>query len=152
MGRAGNRNIAVTSKPPNSAAVKTRTLSIGGRRELRRRLAKAPFALRVILKCRRQILRGKLRPQRVAKIKFRIGEVPQQEIADALLAARADQQIRIRHAREPEPVRDRRLVDGGGGEVACRSFCCQRAASLRNVPAATVGNRYRQGKSRVVLR
>jgi hypothetical protein len=37
-----------------------------------------------------------IRPQLLGEIELRIGQIPQQEIADALLTPGADEQIRIR--------------------------------------------------------
>src|ERR1700690_2890681 len=109
--RAGNRKIAARRKPLSIAAVNTRTLSIGRRRELRRRLAEAPLALRVVLESGGQIFGCELGPERVAEIQFGVREIPQQEIADALLAPGADQQVRIRRPGQGKPVRDPRLVN-----------------------------------------
>ena len=44
------------------------------------------------------MLFAEIRPKAVAEVELGISDVPQQEIADALLVAGAYQQIRVRHA------------------------------------------------------
>src|SRR4029450_6332554 len=45
-----------------------------------------------------QMVLAEIRPQRVDEHQLGIGTLPEQEIADALLAAGADQQVRVGHA------------------------------------------------------
>ena len=71
----------------------------------------ASFALCIKFECAVKLLLVEIRPQRVAKPQLGIGQVPQQEIADALLAAGANQQVRIRNTRQRQLPRDRRIVD-----------------------------------------
>src|SRR5262249_21100891 len=65
-----------------------------------------------------QVLLAEIRPQRVDEPQLGVGTLPQQEIADALLAAGADQQIRIGHARRQQLLLEARFVDAIGGELA----------------------------------
>ena len=88
----------------------------------------------------RRVERGRVevRPQQVGEIELGVGELPEQEIADALLAAGADEEIglgRVRHRKvrlerfgHERPARRERL--GMRGEIAARG--------LRDVPAAAV--------------
>ena len=46
-------------------------------------------------------------PQRLGEVELAIGELPQQEVADALLAAGADEQIRLRGVIDREVGRQR---------------------------------------------
>ena len=89
------------------------------------------------------------RPQHVGEIELRVGELPQQEIADALLAAGADEQIRLgrvasaRYGRVGFAERDLGRPDAGGRRGA--------AGGLRDVPAAAVVGGNRQRATRVLL-
>src|SRR4029077_20590772 len=56
-------------------------------------LAPAEFGYRLF-----QVLLAEIRPQRVDGHQLGVGRRPQQEIADALLAAGADQQVGVGHA------------------------------------------------------
>ena len=49
-----------------------------------------------------QMLLAEIRPQRVDEHQLGVGALPEQEIADALLAAGADQQVRVGHARRQQ--------------------------------------------------
>src|SRR5512139_2028854 len=49
-----------------------------------------------------QCSRVEFGPQRVGEIQFGVGELPQQEIADALLAAGADEQVGFGHVGDAE--------------------------------------------------
>src|SRR3974390_128616 len=80
-------------------------------RELLRNPAESALALGEELECGVQMRRRELRPQRIGKIQFRIGKIPQQEIADPAFAAGADQEIGIGNAGRGETAADLRLVD-----------------------------------------
>src|SRR5947207_8744467 len=57
-------------------------------------------------------------PQCVDENKLRVGALPQQEIADALLAARADQQIRVGHTSRQKLALKTRLINALGRKLA----------------------------------
>jgi hypothetical protein len=59
-----------------------------------------------------------IRPERVAEVQLGVRKIPQQEVADALLAAGADQQIGIRQAGESQLVAYVCLVDVFGTQLA----------------------------------
>src|SRR5215475_8130085 len=63
-----------------------------------------------------QMLLAEVRPQRVDEHQLGIGALPQQEIADPLLAADADQEVRVGHARRGQTGFEQRLVDVAGIE------------------------------------
>src|SRR5690606_12170763 len=90
------------------SAVRTRVLSIDlvcrqcrcvGFAQLFAGAAKAALALAEGLDG--DIQRGgvELGPQQVGEIKLRVGQLPEQEVADALLAAGADEEIGLRRMR-----------------------------------------------------
>src|SRR5437762_14064608 len=54
-----------------------------------------------------------LRPQHLAEKELRIGRMPQQEVADPLLAAGTDHEIDLRHIRELHVGREAGLIDFG---------------------------------------
>src|SRR5262245_25800877 len=62
-------------------------LARGGRRQLLARAAEAALARPVRGECRLEGLRAEIRPERLGEMQLRVGELPQQEVADALLAA-----------------------------------------------------------------
>src|SRR5579862_5183187 len=64
----------------------------------------APLAAGEEGECGLELGQIEIRPQRRTEIQLGVGAVPQQEIADALLAARADHEIRIRHSRKLQRV------------------------------------------------
>src|SRR6476619_2021101 len=55
-----------------------------------------------------------VRPELVGEDELRVGELPQQEVRDAQLAARADEQIRVGKRRRVEVRGEHVLVDLGG--------------------------------------
>src|SRR5271170_2522432 len=65
-----------------------------------------------------QVFLAEIRPQRVDEHQLGVGTLPQHEIADALLAAGADQQVGIGHARRQQLALESILVDAIGGELA----------------------------------
>ena len=74
-------------------------------------------------------------PERIGEIQLGIGELPHQEVADALLTAGTDEQIRFRR------VRHRKMgFEIGFPERGCQLglFGQQRMGCLQDVPAATV--------------
>ena len=93
---------------------------------------------------------SKSRPQRVAEIQLGVGEVPQQEIADALIAAGADEQIRVGQrlpaaAARREPASS--IVVGRSAPLA--TACRELARRLHDVPAAAVTHGHLQLQPRI---
>src|SRR6185295_8686131 len=93
-------------------------VSLGAERH-RRRLdaAVAPIALLVGHHRLEQIAAAEVGPQRFGHPDLRIRDLPQQEVADAHLAARADEQIRIRLPRGVEQLPEAALVQVVGGDA-----------------------------------
>src|SRR5882672_10407850 len=58
-----------------------------------------------------QMLLAEIRPQGVDEHQFGVGALPEQEIADALFAAGADEQIRIGDARSQQLTLEARFID-----------------------------------------
>src|SRR5437867_13246031 len=75
------------------------TLSLCAERH-RRRLDPAVAAVALLVRDNRveQIAPAEIGPQRLGDPNLGVGDLPEEEVADAHLAARADQQIRIRLA------------------------------------------------------
>ena len=129
----GSRNKPANSTHARTAAVSIRVLSI---RCLKHRLLPASWA-EVLPKRRSRCAKCSNAASRCAgensghsasvEIQLRIGKIPQQEIADPLLAARADQQIGIGNAGQRQPLRNLRLVDIGCGQQAARRRIVRRA-------------------------
>src|SRR6185437_3776556 len=81
-------------------------------------------------------------PQGVGKVQFGVGNLPQQEVADATFAAGTDEQVRRRQLVQAQPLAQPRFVDlvraqltaghGGGGLPA----------GLHDVPAAAIAHRH----------
>src|SRR5689334_20796813 len=107
-GRSSQKS-APSNAAINAAAVRRRVTNkrsdVGCRRErqlagrLAQLLARAPeTALARAVGTDRRIERGgvEIGPQRVGEIKLGVGQLPEQEVADALLAAGADEQIGLR--------------------------------------------------------
>src|SRR5579871_6366678 len=55
----------------------------------------APLSAGVFQQRLAQVREGEIRPEHGSKIKFRVGRLPEQEIAEPLLAAGADEQVRV---------------------------------------------------------
>src|SRR5690606_10367020 len=71
-----------------------------------------------------------LGPQKAREIHFAIRDVPQQKVADALLAAGADQEIDARQTAGRERGRDARLVDVARLEPSSRRLRREAARGL----------------------
>src|SRR5579885_621501 len=67
-----------------------------------------------------EVAAPEIRPQRLGEDELGIGALPQQEIADALLAAGADQQVRVGQIGGEQVAGDRRLVDLLRGDLPGR--------------------------------
>ena len=143
---AGRRNAAHSQAPTVSTAPKPSTVQPGSsseqaheqqqpqrshgredaqlkhrlftRRPARRSCRSAARAARRTRAPRRNPQRWKSGHRHVGEVQLGVGEIPQQEIADALLPAGADQQVRVRQAGEREPRGDVRLVDLLGAQRA----------------------------------
>src|SRR4029079_2076035 len=77
----------------------------------------APRAARVLEERVVECLRPEVRPQDVAEHELRVGALPDQEVADPLLAARPDEEVGGRHPRGVQGVRDGALIDRLGRDA-----------------------------------
>src|SRR5919198_6713855 len=87
--------------------------------------AEAAAAARIVLQGGAEIRLAEVGPEGVDEDELGVRELPEQEVGDAELARRADQQVRIRHVGLVQAGRERLLVDVAGfdavlGEPACR--------------------------------
>src|ERR687888_1136456 len=73
--------------------------------------AEAAAAARIVLQGGAEIRLAEVRPQGVDEDELGVRELPEQEVRDAELARRADQQVRIRHVGLVQAGRERLLVD-----------------------------------------
>src|SRR5262245_25574473 len=115
----GRPSMTPSSTTASTSAVRTRCLSTSGRLALL--LAGqtiAPFARRERVQRRLELGTAEIRPQRVAHVQLGIGQVPQQEIADAVVATGADEEVRIADFAQRELAREAGFVDGLGTQRA----------------------------------
>ncbi len=83
-----------------------------------RQAAELALALRKPLERVEQLLAAEIGPQRVDEQKLGIGGLPEQEIAEAVLAAGADQEVRLRQAAGEQAGSEKLRRDGLGIEAA----------------------------------
>src|SRR5437764_7860472 len=86
-----------------------------------------------------QIGAPEIRPQRLGKDELGIGALPQQEVADALLAAGADQEIRVREIHGQQMRGDQLLVDSVEGQRPGSRFGRDGAHRSGDLGAAAIG-------------
>src|SRR6266700_827499 len=163
----GSRKSAERNTASEAAAVSTRVLSMSthppARQEALRDppptagfalgffelLAGAPeaaLALLVPSDRRVELLGVEVRPQRRGEVKFGIGKLPKQEIADSLLAAGANEQIRLGRVVERQ-VRGELVLGISPGRQ--RAAAHQLQQSLHQIPAAAIVGGNRERKPRV---
>src|SRR5688572_23504567 len=149
----GRPSITPSSTATSTIAVSTRCLSTRGLLRLLAHLfARQAEAALASAECGERSLEVRLveiRPQHIADVDLGIGEIPQQEIADAMIAAGADEQVRIRHVAEAEFFREARLVDGVDTDGAACDFRGQLARRLQDVPASAVTHGHLQPEAGV---
>src|SRR5690606_35510440 len=141
------------SAPRNSAAstraVRMRCLSTAALQAARgghlRGLAKAALALVVLL--HRPVKGGAVEvgPVHGGEIEFAVGRLPEQEVADALLAGGADAQVRFRQIGGGEVAGEQGLGDVVGAQAAGLHPGGQLAGGGSDLPAPAVVHRQHQG-------
>src|SRR5690349_21834456 len=98
--RGGSPNSAASVSGIRTSAVMMRVLStlrsIAYRLQLLAGPAEPSLALPIRIDRRAQCVSIEVRPQEVGKIKFGVGELPEQKIRYALLAAGSYEQVRLR--------------------------------------------------------
>src|SRR5690554_2818485 len=137
---SGAKNSAARKPAIRMTAVTTRSLSIAAtllRRHARDLLAGAAetaLARAVGRDCLIERELVEVGPQRVGEVQLGVGELPQQEVADALLATGPDEEVRLRR------IGHRQLgADLGLGEVAAARVARGEAVERRDdVPASAV--------------
>src|SRR5688572_13156350 len=150
MPSRGRRNSAATSSVISTAAVPTRFSSsgnVGALRllELLAGAAEAPLA-RAVGSDRRVERRGvEVRPERFGEVELAVGELPEQEVADALLAAGADEKIGLGRVAHREIRRKRGLFYGFQPWIVLQKL----PHGLQDVPAAAVVRRDREREALV---
>src|SRR5690349_15886407 len=139
----GRPSITPSSTATRTMAVSTRCLSTAGRSaHLFAGQAEATFARGEGSQCRLEVRHVEIGPQRLADVQLGVGQIPQQEIADAVIATGADEQIRIADLRERELARETLLVDLLGTQRTARDLRRQAPRGLQDVPAAAVAHRH----------
>src|SRR5215831_917464 len=110
------------------------------------------FAAVIVAQGLLEIGLAEIGPERVDEHQFRIGRLPQQEIADALLAAGANDEVGIGDVDGEEVAREERFVHLLGRDLArlhCGSNVARRA---RDLGAAAVGERDGQAQAGICCR
>src|SRR5436190_2745134 len=98
----GSPSITPRNTATSTTAVSTLCLSTSGRlargdARLITRPAVTPLARRERCQRRFELRHVEIRPERVAEENLGVRKIPQQEIADAMVAPGADEQIRVGH-------------------------------------------------------
>src|SRR6202521_3085953 len=142
---AGSQSTMASSTAPSTTAVRTRlrsasvTMPLRPRRGLSRcGVAEAPFTSGEERERVLEIRHREIRPQPRTEIQLRVGEIPEQEVADAVLTAGADQQVRLRQSREHELRGEAVLVDIFRPYRATGPFSRKLLSRLDNTPAPAV--------------
>src|SRR5262245_56872351 len=93
----GSTNTTAITSVASSTAVKTRSRTNSAAADLSGGEPEAALPAPVVTERPLELLVVEVGPQHVTEIELRVCEIPQQEVADAMLAAGADEQIRVRH-------------------------------------------------------
>src|SRR5688572_9463919 len=153
----GSPSITPSRMTTSTTAVRTRCLStVGGLDRLVALLipgqAEASLPSGERIQRRFEMRHGEIRPQHLAHVDFRIGEIPKEEIADAMIATGADEKIRIGYIAKRQGGREACFVDFFDAQRATRSFGGQLACRPQDVPAPALTDRHLQLESRVTRR
>jgi hypothetical protein len=114
-----------------------RVLSTCPRSALLAGQAEAALAAVEVLECRIEGCRVEIRPELVGEIQLRVGQIPQQKVADAALAARTDEQIRLGQAAKLERRIDALLVDILCPQRTLRTLRRERLCGFDDVPTCS---------------
>src|SRR5687767_3108329 len=93
------------------AATATRFVSSLATASAGRYATEAPFTPLIFVDRLKEMLTPEVRPQHGRDVKFGVGELPEQEVADPLLARGPDQQVGIGQRRRVELARERRFIN-----------------------------------------
>src|SRR6185503_8499593 len=148
--RPGNARAAVADRPGAGACH-----SVDGAQplavDLLRCSTEASLALLEIGERLEVLTLAEIRPQRVGDVDLGVGELPEEEVADAHLAAGPDEQVRIGDALGGEMVLDRAGVDLVGLELAAPHAARDGARRPRDLLAPAVAHRQDHGHAGVAL-
>src|SRR5262245_2798505 len=100
--------------------------------------AEAPLTPLILRQGLDELSLAEVGPQGVGHVDLGIGELPEQEVRDAHLAAGADEQVRIRHPLGTETRCKAELIDIIGTPSSCLHVTRQPPRGLHNVLASTV--------------
>src|SRR5690348_9186614 len=144
---------AARSAPPSHAA----TIASGARTDAERMRSRrasdleassdcaiAPLAAVKLAEGALEIRLGEIRPERVDEHEFRIGRLPQQEVAEPLFAAGADDEIGVRHVRSEQVAREHGLVDPRGVEATCERCLGNPPRGAGDLGPSAIGERHRE--------
>src|SRR5215472_1749895 len=107
------------------------------------------LALLIVLERAEKLRFAEVRPQGVGHVELGIGDLPEEEVRDAHLAAGADEQVRIGKARGAEVGGHGRLVDGVRVQLAGAHGARDATRGLDDVLAAAVTDAQADRQSRV---
>jgi hypothetical protein len=113
--------------------------------------AKAALATSIVFQRRDQFRFAEIRPKGVGDVDLGVGNLPEQEVADAQLAAGAHQQVGIRNTGRVKVIADLLLVDVGNVDGTGPDFTCDAAHGVHQLCAATVTQRQHQREAGIVL-
>lgn len=98
-----------------------------------------------IIECELKLLVIEIRPVTIGKIQFCIGELPQEEIADAMFPAGPNTEIRVRIHAETGVIVQYLAIDIGLFQIARIHVIYESLRGIGNIPSATIigGDYYR---------
>src|SRR5262245_14746090 len=102
---------------------------------------------RVLFQRLEKLLSPKIRPERGCDDKFGIRSLPEEEIAQPLFSARANQQVRIRPFVRVKMLRDGRLINLRRFHIAITNLGCDAANRFDDFRAASVTERENEGQA-----
>src|SRR5207237_8766371 len=108
---------------------------------VRQQLAKAPHAAGEEPELFLDIPHAESRPYPRCEIQLRVRELPEQEVADAVLASGSDQQLRLRHSPESETRAEDCLADLLRSQSPARAFPRKSLSCLNDIPAPPIADR-----------
>src|SRR6185437_4162317 len=112
--------------------------------------AVATFAAVIVAQRLLEIGLAEVGPQRLREDELGIGGLPQQEIADALLAAGADDEVGIGHVGGQQVAGEQALIDGFGREPARLHRLGDRARGAGDLGATAIGERDGEAQAAIV--
>src|SRR5215213_3071799 len=112
--------------------------------------AEPPLPRGVLLARRPEVPPVEVGPESVEEDELRVGRLPEQEVAGAVLTRAAHEQVDVRHVRLVEEAGDRRLVDLVGVQPAGRDLTPDGRGGVGDLGPAAVVHAHGQGEDVVV--